>query len=74
MYLCPHVKRIFFAYDVPVAAYSDTGPNNLVIDGVTGSLNQDLDEGIGIALHFNFQDTQEKIISSFVQKPIPCNY
>ncbi len=44
------------ACGVPVAAYPVTGPNDVVIDGVTGILNEDLAKAIGMALHLNPQD------------------
>lgn len=45
------------ACGVPIAAYPVTGPNDVVIDGVTGILNEDLGEAITIAaLHLNPQD------------------
>lgn len=44
------------ACGVPVAAYPVTGPKDVVTDGVTGILNEDLAEAITIALHLNPQD------------------
>ncbi len=44
------------ACGVPIAAYPVTGPNDVVTDGVTGILNEDLAEAITIALHLNPQD------------------
>jgi glycosyltransferase involved in cell wall biosynthesis len=44
------------ACGVPIAAYPVTGPKDVVIDGVTGCLNEDLAKAITSALSLNPQD------------------
>ncbi|PHS29977.1 MAG: alpha-mannosyltransferase [Methylophaga sp.] len=44
------------ACGVPIAAYPVTGPKDVIIDGKTGILNEDLGEAISIAVHLNSQD------------------
>jgi glycosyltransferase involved in cell wall biosynthesis len=47
------------AMGTPVAAYPVPGPNDIIDQGITGSLNQDLEQAIEICLKLDRDRVQE---------------